>query len=217
MQRALEIRRAVLPDPHYEIAVSLNNIATALLAQRRAAEAEPLLRESLAMRRALFGAEHPQIAAAIHNLGAALDDLGREQEAIAHYQEGLAMRRRLLGEQHLDVALSLSSLAVLHHERGRCREALPLFVEALPIWRGGLGEEHGIVLKTRGYVGDCLAGTGQRAEAERELLAAHEALVRTVGESHAETQRVRRFLRALYEDWGRPADAARYATEGAGS
>ena len=87
----------------------------------------------------------------------------------------------------------------------------------LPIWRGGLSEEHGIVLKTRGYVGDCLARTGRRAEAVRELLAAYDALVRTVGENHVETQRVQGLLRALYEDWGRPADAARYATEGAGS
>jgi serine/threonine-protein kinase len=210
MQRALALRRSLLTAPHQLIAVGLNNVATALIDLDRAGEAEPLLRDALAMRRELYGDEHTQVAVGLHNLGAALKALGRDDEAIAYYEEGLAMRRRLLGERHLDVALSLSSIALLHFERERYAEALPLFREAVPIWAAGLNAEHPVVLRTRAYVGGCLSRTGRFADGERELLAVYPLLVRAVGDTHAETQRVRSLLRELYEAWGRPADAARY-------
>ncbi|MGH7500314.1 MAG: tetratricopeptide repeat protein [Longimicrobiales bacterium] len=213
-QRALAIRRRNLTSPHMLIAIGMNNVATALMIAKRPAEAEPLLLESLEMRRALLGDEHPQVAAAIHNLGALYKDLHRDDEAIARYMTALEMRRRLLGPQHLDVALSLSSIALLYHERGRFAEALPLFGEALPLWRRGLGEGHGLSLRTQGFHGDCLSKVGRFEEAERELLAAHEGLVKLVGDAHSETKRAVGFLHALYTAWGRPEDAARYAGPG---
>ncbi len=215
-RRALAIRREVLPNPHVELAVSMNNVATLLLDLRRFDEAEPLFRESLDIRRALLGDEHPQVATAIHNLGAVLKDLGRDDAAIARYEEALAMRRRLLGDEHLDIALSLSSIALLFHERGRCADALPRLEQAIPIWRKGLGAEHGLVYKTRGLRGDCLARLRRFADAEGELMPTYEGLIRVAGEDHSETRRVRQFLRTLYEAWGRPADAAKYADPGGG-
>lgn len=209
--RALAIRRNNLEAPHLLLAIGMNNVATAMMTAGRPEEAEPLLIESLEMRRALLGEEHPQTANAIHNLGALYKDLRRDDAALANYAKALELRRRMLGPEHLDVALSLSSMALLHHERGRCAEALPLFREALPLWRRGLGAGHGISLRTQGFVGDCLARARRFDEAERELLAALNGLRELAGASHSETRRVMGFLESMYNAWGRPADAVRYA------
>ena len=210
-QRALEIRREVLEQPHNDIASSLNNLAVHLMDAGRLEEAEAMYREALEIRRALVGPEHPLLATSIHNLGAILKEQRRDDEALALYREAYEMRRRVLGERHLDIALSLSSMGALHQERGRFAEALPLFVESMPIWREGLGPKHGLVFKTQGLVGECLSKLKRFAEAERELREAYDGLREVAGDSHSETRRVRGFLASMYSDWGRPADAARYA------
>jgi Flp pilus assembly protein TadD len=52
------MRQRLLPNPHPDLARSLNNLAVLLRRKDRSDEAEPLYREALAMRRKLLGPEH---------------------------------------------------------------------------------------------------------------------------------------------------------------
>ncbi|MGE0440503.1 MAG: tetratricopeptide repeat protein [Gemmatimonadales bacterium] len=207
---ALAVRREVLPGRHLELAVSLNNHASSLMAVGRYDEAEPLFREALALRRELLGDLHPMIATAYQNLGALYRESGRLDEAVPFFEKAIEIHRRTLAPGHLDLAGSLSSLGLLHHQNGRYREALVLLEEAMPMWEAGLRPGHGLLAKTHALIGDCLAKLGRFDSAQVELLPAYRQLVGSEGPTHVETRRARRFLADLYRDWGKPALAERY-------
>jgi tetratricopeptide (TPR) repeat protein len=69
---ALRIRRAVLPEGHYEIAGAIILRARILHRQGRPAEAEPLYREALAIRIAALGEGHFVVADSRNSLALAL-------------------------------------------------------------------------------------------------------------------------------------------------
>jgi CHAT domain-containing protein/tetratricopeptide (TPR) repeat protein len=102
-----------------------------LRALGRAAEVEPLERESLAIRRDVLGPRHPDTAVSLSNLAVTLDALGRAAEAEPLARQALAIRRDVLGARHPDTAVSLSSLAGMLLGLGRAAEAEPLVREAL--------------------------------------------------------------------------------------
>ncbi|MEZ4457551.1 MAG: serine/threonine-protein kinase [Gemmatimonadales bacterium] len=207
---ALAVRREVLPGRHLELAVSLNNHASSLMAVGRFDEAEQLFVEALALRRELLGDLHPMIATTYQNLGAVYRESGRLAEAVPFFEKAIEIHRRTLAPGHLDLAGSLSSLGLLHHQNGKYREALALFEEAMPMWEAGLRPGHGLLGKTHALIGDCLAKLGRFDAAQGELLPAYRQLAAAEGPAHVETRRARRFLAEMYRDWGKPALAAQY-------
>ena len=62
-------RQSYGPD-HPEVAIDLNNLATAASATNRLAEAEPLMRRALAIFETSLGPDHPNTVTARNNLAA---------------------------------------------------------------------------------------------------------------------------------------------------
>ena len=87
--------RRLSPRDHPGVALGLSSLAFTLESLGRAAEALPLLEESLAMRRRLFPGDHPDVAAGLNNLAMTLDSLGRAAEALPFHERAIAMKRRL--------------------------------------------------------------------------------------------------------------------------
>jgi hypothetical protein len=88
--------------------------------------------------------------------------------------------------------------------------AEPLFRKALELRIRRLGETHWEVAVSRLNLAASLKKLGRMQEAEREMLAAHEALKSSLGPTHPFTTRSAEHLVKLYDDWQKPQQAAPY-------
>ena len=66
--------------------------------------------------------------------------------------------------------------------------------------------------RTQSALGACLTSLGRYADAEQALLAAHATLESRLGPRHRKTELVRQRLVDLYTAWGKPGQAAAWAT-----
>jgi serine/threonine-protein kinase len=82
-ESSLALARKILPERHFLIAMPLFALARAELAERRATEAEPLLREALSLRAPLVPASDPRVLEIDVALVAALEGQGKAAEARA--------------------------------------------------------------------------------------------------------------------------------------
>ena len=95
-RETLEVRRRVLGEEHPDTLRSRNNLASALGAAGRHAEAAELDRDTQVAMPPAVGEEHPHTLASRHNLASALDAAGRHAEAAEMYRETLEVMRRWL-------------------------------------------------------------------------------------------------------------------------
>jgi tetratricopeptide (TPR) repeat protein len=126
---ALSTRRAALGERHAMVGVSLYQLASAARMQRRFAEAEALLHESVALLRACGASARASTATALNNLGFLLKETREFARADAAYVEALAVRRELLGAAHPD------SIAT-QHNLAECRRAAGDEAGAIELQKG---------------------------------------------------------------------------------
>ncbi len=134
--------------------------------------------------------------------------LAQAQQVVERSLEGV--RGKQLAEP-----LFLSSLAKVLQARGKQTQAREAFLEAENLLRENLKrlEETGTagqVAGQRGALGDCLKGLARYEEAEPLLLEFHAHIKEQWSERNAQTRVALRDVVALYEDWGKPEEAARY-------
>jgi tetratricopeptide (TPR) repeat protein len=141
--------------------------------------------------------------------------LGREDvdAAVRILDERLARNRRQLQEGDLGVCQPLYDQAVLLVDEGQYALAEPRAREALDLFRrASAGDRRWRTARAEALYGRCLAGLGRFAEAEALLLEAYESLegIPLAGVEEAQGQALGWIVR-LYEDWGKPDEAARWA------
>ena len=124
---------------------------------------------------------------------------------------------RLRGSSLDDNSLYLQS-AMLYLGRALARlDSVPAGVammrEAQRLRRRGLPADHWLQASTDASLGEVLTLGGQYAEAESLLLDAEKRLLAGRGEQHEATQTARTRLVALYQRWGKPAQAATWQTK----
>ena len=200
-----------LGDEHPTTLQALNDVAAALKYQRRYVEAEPLYRRTLAVRRKQLGDSHPSVADSWYNLAELLQETGELKESEQAYRNALAILQVVLPAGHINIAGSYIGLGSVLTDQGRAREAEPLLRQALALRMEKLGPDDRRTAKAQRTLGVCLVALGHRAEAEGLLLASWRTLARAKNWYHRTlgTQNLRDLV-ALYESWGRPAEAARY-------
>jgi tetratricopeptide (TPR) repeat protein len=127
-----------------------DSLAAAYQAAGRAAEAIPLLEQSLAGRERLLGPDHPDTMRSRNNLARAYREAGRITDAIPLVQQTLAARERLLGPDHASTLASRNNLASAYWAAGRLAEAIPLFESTLAACKRLLGPDDPRTVATRG-------------------------------------------------------------------
>ncbi len=120
---------------------ALAAIAQTYVAAGRAAEAEPLLRESIAIAEGPRGARDAEYAMRLNNLGIILRLQNRNAEAEQLMRKAIEVDREVLGERHPDVAARLANLADLLAATGRAPEAEGVYRQAAEIARQTLGAD----------------------------------------------------------------------------
>ncbi|HEU4564502.1 MAG TPA: serine/threonine-protein kinase [Gemmatimonadaceae bacterium] len=207
---ALAIQRRTLGDVHAEVGGSLGRYAWMLGLRGDHAAAVARFREALAVKRRVFGTEHPLVAEAMDHLAGELLRAGRTEEAEALWLRSLAMERRLYGERHPVVAGTLTGVASLHLARGEHARADSLMREALAMRRAAFGERHPLIAITLRLHGDVLTARKQYAAAESLYLRALDIIHEQYGDRQRDVRDIHGSLAALYDAWGRPADARRH-------
>ena len=204
-RRSIDSRRQLDGPVDPGLAATLNNLAVLRTDRGDVEEAIELYRESLEIRRKLYRGDHPRLVSGLKNLGALLASDGDPQAAIGLLEEALAMQRRLAGDAGLMPALIKKHLALTAAAGGDFDSCLALVDEALT----QLGSQRRIA-EAESIRAGCLAGQGHYAAAEPILLRSYRILAGTPGLRAHQVRQARSRVVALYEDWGRPAEAARY-------
>ena len=211
LRAALELQRRTIADADPAAVYLLNNLARTLQDAGKLDEAEPLLRRVLGTVQSAYGEDHPHTASATNNLAGLLADLHRLDEAIELFRHCVEIRRRTLGPDRPDTLLASVNLAATLRDAGRLDEALALFDETAAT-ATALPPEHWIVPFVRGGHGETLCLLKRYDEAEPVLLESYRAFQAKMGDAHPLTRKAATRLFNLYTAWGKPAQAAEYAS-----
>lgn len=141
LETAIAIRQELAPDAP-TTRHSLANLADALSAAGRPAEAEPLLRDLLAKDAQRLGTRHVDVGDRRLTLGIALRKLGRFDEAHRELTAARDLFADLLGADHARVADVIMNLATLERDRRRPRAALALDQQAHAMYGRTLPADH---------------------------------------------------------------------------
>jgi predicted Ser/Thr protein kinase len=211
LRAVVQARRDPLGDEHPDTLQSVQNLATFYIyAQEDYAKAEPLYLEVLAARRRRLGEEHPATLETLHSCGALYAQWERYDEAERFLSDALEKSVRVLGPDHPRTADSMSYLATVHEDCGRFAQAESLYRTALAARRQNMGDEDPHTLSSwRGLV-RCLVALEHFEEAELLGIECYEQHLIHFGMGHKRTDDLAGSLVKLYEDWGRPDDAAEW-------
>jgi tetratricopeptide (TPR) repeat protein len=143
------------------------------------------------------------------NLGWLLYDRGEFDSAVVAAQRVLASRATM-GDEHPAIGSTLVLLGQSQLRLNRVAEAEASVRDALRVRSASLPRTHWLVASTESALGEVLTARRRFAEAERLLLGALERLRTQRGEDAEATVSTRARLVALYERWGKGAEAAKY-------
>ncbi len=209
---ALTIQRAWHEGGHPDLAFSLVTLGRVLWSKGEPGAAEAALREGLAMQRHLFDEATPLVGTTLRTLADRLQEAGRLDEAGPLYEEALSIYRRAYGEDNLFVLSIQFSQAMLLRRRGNYEQALPILEEALEQYQALFSsEDHPRLADARRELGACLTALGRHDEAEQHLLRSY-AAYKKADNLKPRQRAALEHLVALYDAWGRPAQAAEYRT-----
>ncbi len=213
LRKIAELRGRVLGPEHPETLGTVANLALTLADDQRAAEALGLATRTLEARRRVLGAEHPVTLATAHSVAVILRRLDRLPEAEALLAPTLATARRVLGPAHpntMSVAGTHGEVLLLSRRpdsaEGVLRENIGWREKAAPaLWQ---------LFAERALLGAAIAEQRRWGEAEPLLRGGVEGLQAREAEMPAAQRRrlveMRVRLARLYEEMGRPEEAARW-------
>lgn len=186
-ERALAIKREVLPAGHFSIGYSLDGIGGAYRDMGRYDVARPYYEEALEIARGAWPEDHPELARALNNYAALLWSNGLGQEALPLMRRGLEIRMEALGLHHFETSESLNGLGAVLELIGDLEGAREHYARALEVRRVVLGPDHTLTAQSSSSLGVVLVKLGRLPEAEaalREALAINE---RALAPEHVDT------------------------------
>ncbi len=170
---AIALQDAIGDDPHLRGKLA-HNLAIALEASGKFAEARTTYLAAIAAREATFGPDHPEVARAVHDYGNFLAVIGELDEAGARMQTALASNLRTFGPVHHVVGRLHISLADLALRREAFAEAVEHAETAVAIYREVLPGDHRELVDAQGALGTARFFVGALDAALADFQAARE-------------------------------------------
>jgi tetratricopeptide (TPR) repeat protein len=208
--KAIDTTRKVLGEDHSLLGGSLVMLGRLLHQRQRFAAAEDAFRDALRVHRHARGESHPFVGYDMVSLGMLLHDKGQQAEAEENLRGALRIYEESLGPGHQYIASALTELGALLTDDGRAAEGAPLLQRAIDIRRQGLAPDHPLLAATLVVAGYNLTALGHYQEAEKLLLHNYAILQEQSGNKDRRTERARAWIAALYDNWGKSAEAAQY-------
>jgi len=207
IEGALRIQRQVFGDSHPATSASRSNLAGALSSLGEYDKSIALYSETLRHLEARYGERHPYVGGSYYSVGQVLLEKGDLSAAQPYIEKSVAIHRKLLPPDHPDLARALTQRGVLLHRARQLPAAEKQLREVEAIQRKRLKPTDPDLARTFVALGACLRDQRQFAEAERLLLAGHESLRASRGETHPFTRTAASHVVKLYEQSGQSAKA----------
>ncbi|MCO6437603.1 MAG: serine/threonine protein kinase [Phycisphaerae bacterium] len=209
-RNVLSVRRATLGEEHEDTLESANNLAGVLIQQGRWKQAEPLCRQVLERQRRTLGNEHPDTLVSLNDLALLLKQQGRINEAEPLYREALAGLTKRLGEGQLDTLITAFNLATVLRDLGKLDEAAALGRDLLDRARGALPPDSWYIATFRGGYGKTLLARGEFDQADIELKAWYDGILKVFDKEHPYIRNALLALIELNERRDQPDEVERY-------
>ena len=211
-REALRIRRDLLGEDDLAVAECGYGLAATLHEQGRGREATETIRSALAVYDRLEAQHTPHALKARMYLARILIDLGELDEAGVLAPEALDQARGLFGTEHIDTALASIVVGRVEVAQGKPVEAESHLREALDtLQRLELPEDQAWLLaRAESNLGNALRAQQRYEEAEPLLLNGYQHMRDAKGDDYLETRAARERLILLYEQWGKPEEAAKW-------
>ncbi|HLX82773.1 MAG TPA: serine/threonine-protein kinase [Terriglobales bacterium] len=133
LRESVDYQRRINGADSPTFALSLHNLAGALIDAGDLAGAEATERQSLALQRKLLGEDHPDLAYPLNNLGFLLLEEGKWEEAEPVLRENREIVSKALGEKSARYAAALNNWARMLQQKGDYDQAGRIFNQALEI------------------------------------------------------------------------------------
>lgn len=175
------------------------------------AEAEAAVRQSEALYRDVYGGDDNFSVAVTQSQLAFIYYLQADYvRAELEGKKALESLRKHLGREHTTTLGTALTVGLSLTRNGKAIEGEPYLQEAVAVRKrttppGDAGTAHATSI-----LGECLAAQSRWAEAEPLLLAGYNDLKAKLGDQHKRTIDARQRLAKLYDDWGRPEQAAQF-------
>ena len=121
------------------------------------------------------------------------------------------MRRRLFGPSHPEIASSLMHVGILQVATHKYQDALMSSRTAADIYTAALSASNWKTALAESINGAALTGIGEYQQAEQHLMPSYTILTHDAGVLPMYRELARGYVEELYQSWGRPRDARRYA------
>lgn len=183
-REGLAAREARLGTEDPQLIPWLANLAGALQAVHRLADAEQAYRRALKIARLHLGLQHPVTAVCCDQLAGIRYACADYAQAEALYREGLAITEAALGPAHSATAACLHNLGTALDAAQQFTEAEHCHRRALAIRRETFGQQHADTATSLHNLAACLEATQRLDEAERHYGEALEIWNALHGEEH---------------------------------
>lgn len=170
--------------------------------------AEPLMVEAVELAKKNAGLEHPETLSCISDLAGLYLTQKKFDKAEPLFRSALEGMRKVVGDDHPETLILMNNLAAVCRDMGRLEEADALMGQVVAGARKSLPADHwyiAVFLTTQGKLQTRLK---QYEKAEATLKEAEDRLEKLFGADHQRTRDVMVALAGLYDEWGRPDDAA---------
>jgi serine/threonine-protein kinase len=202
--------RRAYGDHHTKLAEMLSPYATVLDRAGKPAQADSVYRLVLDMRRKLLGEDHPEYAWTMFNYSDWLRTQKRYPEAAEWARKVLALRGKTLPDSHMAVATAMGELGRALGHMDSLDVAEKWLRESLELRRRNLPKDHWLVASSESILGEHFILAHQYSKAEKLLLPSEAKLTAALGENAPIVADARGRLVALYQEWGKPDEAARW-------
>jgi tetratricopeptide (TPR) repeat protein len=148
------------------LGASLTGLGLAYSAQRRFAEAEPILQRAVTVKENVLGPDHPDFARALLDLGTLYRLKNEHAKAEPPIRRAVAILEKALGPEHPEVAGNLTNLGGRLRDQGKFAEAEPILKRALTIREKILPRNHPDVVRSMLGLANLYADQKKYVEAE---------------------------------------------------
>ncbi len=190
MQAAVETARRIYPDPHPQIALSLQNLGTAYYYQHDYEHALDATQQALAQHRRLTSKDPLDAITVISNLGSILGQMGRYDEAAQYTREALTLFHKRTPEGSFDEAHSRMMLASQLKATGRLADAIDEMKRSVAMYRAVVPADAPKALQALQMLASYLQEAGRAQESAvacREYLSACRASSKPLQTAGAES------------------------------
>jgi eukaryotic-like serine/threonine-protein kinase len=197
LERALGLRMEVLGPDHDSTLATMNTLGMALSRSGRNAEAIELLEHVVEYRIRTYGENNPAVARSMNNLARSLQRENRFYEALELMERATAILMNTRGADHHETLVLRSHMGRMKLVGGHVEEAGEIAFEVMQSATRTFPAGHWQIARYEALYAEALMHQGRYDEAAPLLRAAHEALVRDLGEDHRWTHGIAGLLDRL--------------------